>query len=50
MLRNLMTEQTIQAMEPDQIEAVTSAEAVMTEDIEMRIREFSPLGGSVQSV
>jgi len=50
MLRNLMTEQTIQAMEPDQIEAVTSAEAVMTEDIEMRIREFAPLGGSVQSV
>jgi len=50
MLRNLKTEQTISAMEPDQIEAVTSAEAVMTEDIEMRIREFSPLGGSVRSV
>ena len=50
MLRNLVTEQTIQAMEPDQIAAVTSAEAVITEDIEMRIRELSPLGGSIGSV
>jgi len=50
MLRNLKTEQNIAAMEPDQIEAVTSAEAVMTEDIEMRIREHTPLGGSVRSV
>jgi len=50
MLRNLRTEQTISAMEPDQIEAVTSAEAIVTEDIEARIRSHTPLGSTVRSV
>ena len=50
MLRNLKTEQNISAMEPDQIQAVTSAEAVVTEDIENRIRQITPLRSVVRSV
>lgn len=49
MLRNLKTEQNISAMEPDQIQAITSAEAVVTEDIENRIRRITPLVSAVQS-
>lgn len=50
MLRNLKTEQNISAMEPDQITALTAAEAVVTEDIEARINAHTPLGSSVRSV
>lgn len=50
MLRNLKTEQNIAAMEPDQIEAVTTAEAIMTEDIRDRITSITPLGGATQSI
>ena len=50
MLRNLRTEQTISAMEPDQIESVTAAEAIVTEDIEARIQAHTPLGSFVRSV
>jgi hypothetical protein len=49
-LRNLKTEQNIAAMEPEQIAAVTSAEAVLTSDIEARIDQFTPLGGATMSV
>jgi hypothetical protein len=50
MLRNLKTEQNIAAMEPDQIESVTAAEAVLTEDIRQRIDQFTPLGGATQVI
>lgn len=49
MLRNLRTEQNIAAMEPDQISAITSAEAVVTEDIEQRINALPSLVSPVQS-
>lgn len=50
MLRNLKTEQNIAAMEPDQIESVTTAEAIMTDDIRDRITSITALGGATQSI
>jgi hypothetical protein len=50
MLRNLKTEQNISAMEPDQIESVTAAEAVLTEDIRQRIDQVHKLGGQTQVI
>jgi len=49
MLRNLKTEQTISSMEPDQIQAMTSAEAVITEDIEQRIMNVPSMVPRVRS-
>jgi len=50
MLRNLKTEQNIAAMEPDQLEAVTNAEAVVTDDIRDRITSVTAFGGATLSV
>jgi hypothetical protein len=48
-LRNLKTEQNIAAMEPEQISAVTDAEAILTDDIRNRIDQITPLGGATQA-
>jgi hypothetical protein len=48
-LRNLKTEQNIAAMEPEQISAVTDAEAILTDDIRARIDQVTPLGGATQA-
>jgi hypothetical protein len=50
MLRNLKTEQNIAAMDPEEITAITDAEAIMTDDIITRIDQVTPLGGATLSV
>lgn len=50
MLRNLKTEQNIAAMDPEQITAVTDAEAILTDDIMERLDSVTRLGGATLSV
>jgi len=49
MLRNLKVEQNVAAMEPDQLEAMTASEAILTDDIRERIDQVTPLGGATQT-
>jgi len=50
MLRNLKVEQNVAAMEPDQLEAMTASEAILTDDIRDRIDQVTPLGGATQAI
>jgi len=50
MLRNLKVEQNVAAMEPDQLEAMTASEAILTDDIRDRIDQVTPLGGATQAL
>jgi len=50
MLRNLKVEQNVAAMEPDQLEAMTASEAILTDDIRERIDQVTPLGGATQAI
>lgn len=50
LLRTLRSEQNIGAMEPDQLQSVTTAEAVLTDDIRERIDQVTGLGGKSLSV
>lgn len=50
LLRKLRREQSVAGLEPDQIAAMDSASAVLTDDLKDRIDSITGLGGKTQSV
>ena len=50
MLRKLRNEQNISASSPEQMEAITQGETIMTDDIRRRVGDITGLGGKTQSV